>query len=151
MAGKDMIQRYLEAGSAFTEMTRARAEGIVKELVKAGEVQLDQVQSLVDELVERRRRNADQLLTMIRKEVATQLSQLGLATREDLDALEQRVNQKLAAKKAAPKKVAAKKVAASQANPSTTVRSAKKAAKASKKAAKASSPADSGGAESQGS
>jgi polyhydroxyalkanoate synthesis regulator phasin len=141
MAGKDMFQRYLEAGTAFTEMTRARAEGIVKELVKAGEVQLDQVQSLVDELVERRRRNTDQLLTMIRKEVATQLSQLGLATREDLDALEQRVNQKLANKKAPPKKVAAKKVAASQANPSTTVRPAKKAGKAAK-AAKASKAAD---------
>ena len=39
MAQNDMLKRYLDAGIAFTQMTRTRAEDIVKELVSAGEVQ----------------------------------------------------------------------------------------------------------------
>ena len=84
MAQTDMLRQYLDAGIAFTQMTRARAEEIVKELVKAGEVQREQVQTQVDDLVERSRRNTDQLLTMVRNEVSSQFSQLGLATRDEL-------------------------------------------------------------------
>ena len=39
MAENPLIKRYLDAGMAFTQMTQARAEAIVKDLVKAGEVQ----------------------------------------------------------------------------------------------------------------
>src|ERR1700730_9875699 len=95
MAQTDMLRQYLDAGIAFTQMTRARAEEIVKELVKAGEVQREQVQTQVDDLVERSRRNTDQLLTMVRNEVSSQFSQLGLATRDELRSLERRLSDRL--------------------------------------------------------
>ncbi|MEY2477519.1 MAG: hypothetical protein QOG87_2834, partial [Actinomycetota bacterium] len=44
MAQNDMLRRYLDAGMAFTQLTRARAEAIVKDLVKAGELQREQTQ-----------------------------------------------------------------------------------------------------------
>ena len=81
MAQSDILKRYLDAGMAFTQLTRARADGIVKELVRAGEVRRERTQETVDDLVERSRRNTEALLSMVRKEVTSQLSQLGLATK----------------------------------------------------------------------
>ena len=52
MAQRDLLKRYLDAGMAFTAMSKTRAEAIVRELVRAGEIQRDQVQSQVDELLE---------------------------------------------------------------------------------------------------
>lgn len=110
MADNDMLKRYLDAGVQFTQMTRTRAEAIVKELVRAGEVQRDQAQGRAEELVERSRKNTEQLLTLVRKEVADQLAGLGLATKADLAALESRLAKKAnAAKPAATKPVAKKK------------------------------------------
>ncbi|HUQ40373.1 MAG TPA: hypothetical protein VM030_09470 [Acidimicrobiales bacterium] len=111
MADNDMLKRYLDAGVQFTQMTRTRAEAIVKELVRAGELQRDQAQGRAQELVEGSRRNTEQLLALVRKEVADQLAALGLATKADLEALESRVSGKAraAAKTAVANAPAARK------------------------------------------
>jgi polyhydroxyalkanoate synthesis regulator phasin len=92
MPQNDMLKRYLDAGIAFTQMTRARAEGIVKDLVKAGEVQRDQTQERVDELMDRSRKNTEQLLELVRAEVRQQFSAMGLATKDDIQRIEARLN-----------------------------------------------------------
>jgi polyhydroxyalkanoate synthesis regulator phasin len=130
MAQNDMLKRYLDAGIAFTQMTRAKAEEIVKDLVTAGEVQRDQMQAQVDELIERSRRNTDQLLALVRQEVSTQFAQLGLVTKDDLESLARRLGERFgvgprdrtpkaaatpAVKKAPAKKAAAKKAPAKKA------------------------------------
>lgn len=81
MAQNDMLKRYLDAGMAFSQMTRDRAEAIVKDLVKAGEIRRKEAEQQIEELLERSRKNTDELLEIIRKEVADQLRALGL---EDL-------------------------------------------------------------------
>jgi hypothetical protein len=116
-------------------MTRAKAEELVKEWAKAGEVQRDQVQDRVDDIVDRSRKNTEQFLDMIRKEISNQLASLGLATKEDLARLEARLTGQMAAnrtapppKKAAPpppkaadaKKAAAKKAGAKKATAGET-------------------------------
>jgi polyhydroxyalkanoate synthesis regulator phasin len=109
MPQNDMLRRYLDAGMAFTQLTRARAEGIVKDLVKAGEVQRDQTQDRVDELLERSRKNTDHLRDLIRKEIREQLASIGLATKDDIARLERKLGGGSAgAKKAAPAKKAVK-------------------------------------------
>ena len=123
MAQSDILKRYLDAGMAFTQLTRARADAIVKELVRAGEVRRERTQETVDDLVERSRRNTEALLGLVRKEVTSQLSQLGLATKEDLARLERRLGgtTKGAAKKKAPaKKAAAKKAPGSSRGPGSS-------------------------------
>jgi len=118
MAQSDLLKRYLDAGVAFTQMTRQRAEAIVRDLVKAGEVQSDQAQQAVQELVERSRENTERLVELVRKEMRDQVGNLGLATRDDIARLEKRIESLgrpggAAAKKSAPKKGApAKKTAA---------------------------------------
>lgn len=132
MAQRDLLKRYLDAGMAFTSMTKSRAEGIVRELVKAGEIQRDQVQSQVDELIERSRRNTDHLVALVRKEVTSQLTDASTTIRDELRALERRLTgasgsdtrapaaEKAAAEKPAAKKAAAKKAGAQKAAPTTT-------------------------------
>ena len=92
MPQNDLLKRYLEAGMSFTQMTRSRAEGIVKDLVKAGELQREQTQERVDDLVERSRKNTEHLMSLIRREVSQQLSGMGLATKDDLARLEAKLS-----------------------------------------------------------
>ncbi len=123
MAQSDLFKRYLDAGVAFTQMTRQRAEEIVRDLVKAGEMQSDQAQQAAQELFERSRENTERLIEMMRKEMRDQISSLGLATSDDIKRLERRIDaigrgsasagKAAALKKAAPaKKTVAKKTAA---------------------------------------
>jgi polyhydroxyalkanoate synthesis regulator phasin len=132
-----MLRRYLDAGIAFTEMTRARAEGIVGELVKAGELQRDQVQSSVDELIDRSRRNTQDLISLVRREVTGQLSLLGLATKEDLEALEKRLTRKFAGARAGGSGGTKKTAAASSSARTTSQTNKASAKKASAKKAPA--------------
>jgi polyhydroxyalkanoate synthesis regulator phasin len=128
MPQNDRIRRYADAGAAFSQITRKRAESIVKELVKTGEVQRDQAQERVDELMERSRKNTDALVGLIRKEVAAQYGLLGLATKQDIARLEAKIA-KLggsAARSTAAKKAPAKKAPAKKA-PAKTAAAAKKA------------------------
>jgi polyhydroxyalkanoate synthesis regulator phasin len=122
MAQNDLLKRYLDAGMAFTAMTQARAEAIVKDLVRNGEVQADQARDVAAELLERSRRNTDKLLETIRKEIRDQVSNLGLATRAEIARLERKIAgatggtaKKASAKKASAKKASAKKAGAKKA------------------------------------
>jgi polyhydroxyalkanoate synthesis regulator phasin len=134
MAQNDVFKRYLDAGLAFTALTQARAEALVKDLVKAGEVQADQARDAVTDLIERSRKNSEKLLDTVRKEVRGQITSLGLASQADLDRIEQRISsllgnatppaKKATAKKASAKKAPAKKTAAKRA---PAKKSAKKA------------------------
>ena len=58
----------------FTRMTQARAEELVRDLVKAGEVQAEQAQATIDELLDRSRRNSERLLDTVRSEIDQSLS-----------------------------------------------------------------------------
>lgn len=122
MAQTDLLKKYLDAGLAFTQLTQQRAEAIVKDLVKAGELQAEQATQRRNELLERSRKNTEALMSTIRKEVREQVKSLGLATQSDITALRKEIASlkgksapaatKTAAKKApAAKKTAAKKAA----------------------------------------
>ncbi|MGH9085323.1 MAG: phasin family protein [Acidimicrobiales bacterium] len=130
MAQNDVLKRYLDAGIAFTTLTQARAEALVKDLVKAGEVQADQARDTVTDLLERSRKNSEKLLDSVRKEVRNQITSLGLASKSDLDRLEARIASLFGAAPAA-KKAAARPAAKT----ATAKRATAKKAPAKKKAA----------------
>lgn len=96
MAQTDLLKRYLDAGMAFTQLTQQKAEAIVKDLVKAGEVPTGEASRRVEELLERSRQNAEDLLEIVRGEVRSQVGKLGLVPKKELDA----VKRELAALKA---------------------------------------------------
>ena len=134
MPQNDLLKRYLDAGLAFTAVTQARAEALVKDLVKAGEVQADQARDVVTDLIERSRKNSEKLIETVRDEVKAQITNLGLASKGDLDKVEARLAtivdaatapvrkatapvRKAAAKAAPAKKTTAKKPAAKKTRP----------------------------------
>jgi len=110
MATNDRWQQYLEAGRAWTQMTREQAEATVRDLVKAGDLQQKRAKKAVDELLERSRKNAEELRKLVRHEIQTQISSLGIATQDDLARLERKLT-KAGSSKSAPKKASAAKKA----------------------------------------
>jgi len=91
MPQNDVLRRYLDAGLAFTAMTQSRAEELVQDLVRLGELRADQAREAVAELVERSVRNSERLLEMVRAEVRSQIASLGLVDQADLDRIEARI------------------------------------------------------------
>ncbi len=81
---RNPLQRYIDVGTAFTQMTRKRAEDLVRELVREGEVGREQGKELVDELITKSRRSAEHVSEMVRDEVRKQVAALGLTNRQDV-------------------------------------------------------------------
>src|SRR3954469_20036609 len=107
MAQTDLLKKYLDAGLAFTQMTQQRAEAIVKDLVRAGEVQAEQATQRRNELVERSRQNTEKLVDQVRREVRDQVRPLGLATQEDVRTLRAEIESLKKAAASKPAKAAA--------------------------------------------
>lgn len=148
MATNDSLQRYIDAGIAFTQMTRKKAEELVTELVQSGDLQRGDAKARVDELLERSRQGTEVIVTTVRTEVTRQLGAVGIANLEDLaqqvaallgrsgsDAATKTTATKTTAKKTTAKKTAAKKTTAKTATAKKTA--AKKTAAKKAPAAKA--------------
>jgi polyhydroxyalkanoate synthesis regulator phasin len=132
MTTNDLIKRMIDAGLTFTQMTQARAEEIARDLQESGSVRFDEVQSTVQELMERGRENTEQLMSLIQREVSKQLAAFGVDVK-DLEARVEELQQRYVrgwptkarpAKKAATAKAAP--VASSVASSTTTKSTAKK-------------------------
>ena len=109
MATNDNLQRYIDAGVAFTNMTRKKAEQLVSELVKNGDIQTDDARARVDELLERGRQGTEVIVSTVRSEVQRQLGAVGITNLEDLAT---QVAAMLGRSGTAPKKPVAKKAPA---------------------------------------
>jgi polyhydroxyalkanoate synthesis regulator phasin len=124
VANKDSFQRYIDVGIAFTNITKAKAEELVGELVQNGEFQGKDARAKVEELLERSRKSSEALIGTVRSEVTRQLDGLGITSLEDLaeqvaillgrsaDVGKEATS---TAKKAATKKASAKKASAKKA------------------------------------
>jgi polyhydroxyalkanoate synthesis regulator phasin len=85
------LQRYSEAASGLTNLTTAKAEQIVKQLVRSGEAAGDQVGDLVEDLLERSRSNRDSLAALVRAETTRAVKAMGLAPAKDVERLQKQV------------------------------------------------------------
>ena len=91
MPQNDLLKRYIDAGLSFGALTQSRAEALVSDWVKAGELQADQAREAVADLLARSRETTERLLDTVRTEVRAQVTSMGLASQADLDRLEQRI------------------------------------------------------------
>jgi polyhydroxyalkanoate synthesis regulator phasin len=128
MTENDGLRRYVEAATTLTQITRSRAEELVRELIKAGELERHRAQEWVEDLVKTSRDRSEALVRTVRGEVRQQLKELGFTNMDDL----------------------AKKVAAILAKSSAAGRKAthRPAGKVKKTSPKKGGPAKSGGAKS---
>ena len=119
----DALRKYMEAAAGFTNVTRASAEKLVKNLVKQGGAAAENAQELVGHLVERSSENREALTSIVRSETEKVVKRMGFATQAEVQRLERQVarlrDQAAKAESAPAKKATAKK----------TTKAAKKTAK----------------------
>ncbi|MFW5933136.1 MAG: phasin family protein [Actinomycetota bacterium] len=145
------MQRYLDAASGLTELTRNKAEQIAKQLVRSGEAASDQAGELVEDLLERQRKNREAVSSLVKSETTRAVRTMGLATTSEVERLEQQVadlERELrrlresggrgaastsSAGRTTSKKTAAKRAAAKKGAKKSAKKTAKKAAKGSGK------------------
>jgi polyhydroxyalkanoate synthesis regulator phasin len=84
MTENDGMRRYVEAATALTQITRARAEELVRELIKTGEFERNRAQDWVEDLVKSSRERSEALVSAVRNEVRRQLKELGVTNIDDL-------------------------------------------------------------------
>jgi polyhydroxyalkanoate synthesis regulator phasin len=86
----DGLRRYIEAATTLTQITRGRAEELVKELVASGEVERNRAQDWIEGLMKKSREASEALMVQVSTEVDRQLGDLGLKN-FDLDDLAAKV------------------------------------------------------------
>ncbi len=128
------LQRYVEAASGLTTLTTAKAEQIAKQLVKSGEAYQEQMNDLVEDLLERQRKNREAITDLVKSETNRAVRAMGLATNSEVERLQRQVAElKREVKQVEGKVGAARKKTAKKA----TKKGAKKATKkGTKKATK---------------
>lgn len=130
---RDEIKRMALFTSGVAELTRYRAEQLVRDLVKAGDVRRDQASTVVRDLMERSRQNRMEVMRLIQSEIRGQIATLGLASTRDIERLERRVARledtsgqrggRSAPSKKSPRKTAKKTTGKKTSRKKTTTRS----------------------------
>jgi polyhydroxyalkanoate synthesis regulator phasin len=124
--------------SGLAEMTRHRAEDLVRSWARSGETTREQAQAMAHDLMEWSRQNRKELARFVKSEIEIQVAALGVATKRDVERLERRVATLERAVRSAPEQAAA---------PSTrkTTRTARKTARKKTAAKKTTRRSASGG------
>jgi polyhydroxyalkanoate synthesis regulator phasin len=84
-------EQYLQALASLSDLTRAQADRVAALLAKQGEVQSAQVGLVAEDLMRRTQKNREIMTRLVQREVKRQLGVLGMATRDEVARLQQRV------------------------------------------------------------
>jgi polyhydroxyalkanoate synthesis regulator phasin len=84
-------EQYMQALASLSDLTRTQAERVAALLAKQGEVQSAQVGRVAEDLMRRTQKNREIMTRLIQREVKRQLGVLGMATRDEVARLQQRV------------------------------------------------------------
>ena len=88
---RDIMERSFLVSLGILSLTREKAQGVVDEMVKRGEVRREDSNGLVDRLVQRGEDERGSFRKLIHEEVARVAHELNLVTRADLEALEKKI------------------------------------------------------------
>ena len=80
---KSQIQKFIEAGMQFTEVSRKQAEAFVQSLVKSGEVRRKDAEQLVQTLVDRGRETTESVAAAVQAEIDATLLRIQSLDKDD--------------------------------------------------------------------
>jgi polyhydroxyalkanoate synthesis regulator phasin len=86
-----LFERSVLAGIGVLSMTHEKAQKIIDELIRCGEVQKDEAKDWFDRLVQRGDEKRQSLCILIHDEVQSTLDELGLVTKQDLQDLASKI------------------------------------------------------------
>ena len=87
----DEFRRLALFTSGVVELTRNRAEQLVRDMVKSGEVRKDQASTLVKTALDLSKVNHKEILEVMRAEISNQVARAGFVSKRDVERLERRV------------------------------------------------------------
>lgn len=93
-----LIEKILLAGLGGLTITREKAEEIVADLVKKGEVARNDQSEFVNRLLEKGENTRTEIEKVVEKSIAKVLDRLNIPTKSDIDALVKKIDE-LARKK----------------------------------------------------
>jgi polyhydroxyalkanoate synthesis regulator phasin len=88
---RESIKRYFDAAQSLTEIPRDRAEKVARRLAGSGLIDASQIRGVASDLIERSRENRRRVTDLVAREIRRQVSRLGLASKDDIERLKQRV------------------------------------------------------------
>jgi len=97
----DGLRRYLKAGMTFTEVTRARIDELLRDLIKTGEIERHKTQDWVEDLVKRSRDRSGAFISTLRAGVGKPFKGLGFA---NVDKIAEKRGDTTSPSSAAPRK-----------------------------------------------
>lgn len=90
---RNMLKKGLALGLGLAITSKEQAEKFVEELVKKGEMTQEESKGFVNELIQKGEEMQKELDEMINKRLNQLLGQLNVATKEEIQRLEQRINE----------------------------------------------------------
>ena len=84
---KTLLEKSFLAGIGLLSMTREKAQKIIDDLSREGEVQKSEISGWVDKLSDRGEEERQALRKLIRDEMKKVMDEMGLATKEDIQKL----------------------------------------------------------------
>ncbi len=88
---KDLIKKTFYFSLGLALLTKEKAESLVKELVRKGELKREESKGFLSELLEKARKEKNELITIVQKEIKKVIGEMGLATKEDIEKLERKI------------------------------------------------------------
>ncbi len=89
----NIINKAILAGLGALSLTREKVEEVVDDLVKRGEISLDEKQGVLTDLIKAAEKRKDEAQEFIRKEVQKVLEALDIPTRQEVNALREEIEQ----------------------------------------------------------
>jgi len=87
----DFMRKSFMVGLGALSISKEKAETIVDDLVKRGEVTSEEAKKLVNDLVKRGEEQKEELTSTIRREMERFRFDIGLATNKDIERLEEKI------------------------------------------------------------
>lgn len=89
---KNLLKKSLLAGLGAVSMTKDKAEAVARELIDRGEVTKEEAKDLVDEMMQRGEEEQRAVKDSFRQEMEDFKKKMGLVTKEELKAFEDRLS-----------------------------------------------------------
>jgi polyhydroxyalkanoate synthesis regulator phasin len=87
----DRIKKAMLLGLGLISLTKEKAEEIVDDLIKRGEVSREARCKMVDKLLKEAEKREEELTGKINETVQNTITQVGLASKKDLEAISKRL------------------------------------------------------------
>nr|WP_207907624.1 polyhydroxyalkanoate synthesis regulator [Effusibacillus lacus] len=87
----DLIKKGLALGIGLAVTSKEQVEKVVDEMVKKGEMSQEESKEVISRLIQRGEEEQRELKRMMREEIKQILAELNIATKEDINRLDRRI------------------------------------------------------------